>query len=530
MKKPCLVKFDSPTVGEDIEYQWHHVYEAQNHGEVTVQTAFLVTQTLDSKGAEPTTTLNASYDTVQGNSQMDADADAMENTEGTHLDPPVKKQMASEWNGDYFQRVPLKSLGLRIQLGHPLRSTCYNQKPAGGDDFVVINTNGVHGVTLDFCGCEQAQTHYKQLLRSRWFPVTTTEPRTAVTFAVLKAFHLLSLESKVSAYEYYNSIARLTDNTGVVESWDHYPTFLRMAHEFRHLKQLKQAGRGHDPKGVDATKEGECAIKCPACPHPGINLPLGWERKNPEQGWIYALFIAIDANFHLKWKAVLSDDSDPSLNCGWAYFIEDQSYKAYLVDRVNIAQEKSTCVGYNAINMADSKSSRGLAVTGVGTVDCARHDMKLPNGMGDLQKGERYVNMDYLVFSAMAHFALAMYNFSYDIACQWHKKLWSHVSTMPEQIRMNPKSKIIWFFVPKFHLKAHVQSCQTMFSFNFSRWVGQTDSEAPERGWAIFNRVASSMKEMGPGVRCDALDDFYGDSNWKKCVGFVRESYVTQAD
>jgi hypothetical protein len=39
--------------------------------------------------------------------------------------------------------------------------------------------------------------------------------------------------------------------------------------------------------------------------------------------------------------------------------------------------------------MADTKASHGLAATGVGTVDCARHEMKLPNGVGDLQKGEK---------------------------------------------------------------------------------------------------------------------------------------------
>lgn len=41
--------------------------------------------------------------------------------------------------------------------------------------------------------------------------------------------------------------------------------------------------------------------------------------------------------------------------------------------------------------MADTKKSRGLAATGVGTVDCARHNMKLRNAVGDLQKGEKYV-------------------------------------------------------------------------------------------------------------------------------------------
>jgi hypothetical protein len=45
---------------------------------------------------------------------------------------------------------------------------------------------------------------------------------------------------------------------------------------WRHLKMLKRAGRGHDPGGAAATKEGELAVECPACPHPGLNLPIGW--------------------------------------------------------------------------------------------------------------------------------------------------------------------------------------------------------------------------------------------------------------
>jgi hypothetical protein len=40
---------------------------------------------------------------------------------------------------------------------------------------------------------------------------------------------------------------------------------------------VKRAGRGHDPAGVDATQPGQCAVECPACPHPGRNLPEGWE-------------------------------------------------------------------------------------------------------------------------------------------------------------------------------------------------------------------------------------------------------------
>lgn len=43
------------------------------------------------------------------------------------------------------------------------------------------------------------------------------EPCMAATFAVLKAFHLLSLESKASTYEFYYSLVHLTDNSGLKE-------------------------------------------------------------------------------------------------------------------------------------------------------------------------------------------------------------------------------------------------------------------------------------------------------------------------
>jgi hypothetical protein len=40
---------------------------------------------------------------------------------------------------------------------------------------------------------------------------------------------------------------------------------------------FKRAGRGHEPGGIDATSKGELTVECPACPHPGRNLPDGWE-------------------------------------------------------------------------------------------------------------------------------------------------------------------------------------------------------------------------------------------------------------
>jgi hypothetical protein len=87
--------------------------------------------------------------------------------------------------------------------------------------------------------------------------------------------------------------------------------------------------------------------------------------------------------------------------------------------------------------------------------------------------------------------------------------------------------KHVIYLVPKFHLPAHVAACRTRFSFNFTKGVGRTDGEAPERGWAEVNPLAASTKEMGPGSRRDTLDAHFGDYNWRKVVG-MGESYFFQ--
>ncbi|KAG8214695.1 hypothetical protein J3R82DRAFT_9779 [Butyriboletus roseoflavus] len=169
---------------------------------------------------------------------------------------------------------------------------------------------------------------------------------------------------------------------------------------------LKRAGQEHNPTGVDNTKEGACTDKA---------------QKNKE--WFYTLFVTINANFHLKWKINSKDELDPSLNRGWSYFVEELSYKLYLRDQSN-SSRGYICSGHNAINGADTKSTVGLAAMGTRIVCCAHHEMKFAGSVGDLQKGERYVNMDYLFFSALRNMPVKHINVSYDIICQWECHLW----------------------------------------------------------------------------------------------------------
>ncbi|KAJ6613762.1 hypothetical protein B0H10DRAFT_2222001 [Mycena sp. CBHHK59/15] len=346
------------------------------------------------------------------------------------------------------------------------------------DDFVVVDSHKIHEVAVDFCNCASVQPHDIQLLRARWYPATGKSPRSAATFRLLHRFHLMSLESKCSSYEFYHSIARETDNTGTVPVRDRYDEFMRMGREWRHLKMLKRSGRGHDPSGVKGTKSGECALLCPACPQPGKNLPENWKDVLNDRRFLYALFLALDANFRMRRKKVSSEEKDPSLGDGWSFFCQITAYMEYLKKYWHQSQERSTCVAHDAVDKPD-KESRGTASSGIATVDCARHNMKRPNAVGDLQLGEHYLNMDYMFFMSLAGSEI-------------------------EELYFKEGKKFVVFLIPKFHLPAHIEACNILFSFNLTRFVGMTDAE------------------MGPGSRRDLINDSFNDWNHKKIIAFGR--------
>ena len=106
--------------------------------------------------------------------------------------------------------------------------------------------------------------------------------------------------------------------------------------------------------------------------------------------WLYSLFVGIDANFRLKRVNISNDERDPGLNHGYAYVVENAAFKKYLHEFGDIIlDDKSTCNNHDAIKSASVRGGKGIAASGLGTAECARHDMKRPMAVGDLQKGER---------------------------------------------------------------------------------------------------------------------------------------------
>jgi hypothetical protein len=110
--------------------------------------------------------------------------------------------------------VTLHELGIRFQLGHASGESCIASTEARGN-FTVIHTNGIHTINADFCGCSQRVDKQIQLLEVGWWPTTCLEPRTAVTFDVLKQFHLLNLHGSLAALEYYRTLEDLTNGDGL---------------------------------------------------------------------------------------------------------------------------------------------------------------------------------------------------------------------------------------------------------------------------------------------------------------------------
>ncbi|KAK0490084.1 hypothetical protein EDD18DRAFT_1465849 [Armillaria luteobubalina] len=416
------------------------------------------------------------------------------------------------WTGEFYQKITLRSLGQVIQLGHAHSNPCVSPC-AATRKLDVIDIDGIHTIDVRFCDCHRAQPHYVQLLHQRWFPASVEIPRTAITFQALRHYQMLSFMSKISAYEYYHSLARLVDNTGTESSPDKLQIFLRVVREWRHIRLLKRSGRGNDPTGVKGTKPGECAVLCPACPQPGINMV---DTREGEKAYLDRLFIAVDANFRLKHNNVSSDEQDPGLNAGYAYFVENQAFKNYLQKYSDLLpEETNTCNNHNAIKLAQLRG-KGTAVSGVGAVVCARHDMRRPLSVVDLQKGEAYLNMDYAVLSTLQCNTPQQLVISYDIACQWTVNLWNRIAIYGPGMAPPQCPENVIGLVPKFHLPAHIFQCQQNFSFNWTPHVGRTDGKAPERGWTRSNLVASSTKEMTAGSRRDTLDDHWGDHNWRK--------------
>ncbi|KAJ7702934.1 hypothetical protein B0H16DRAFT_1347222 [Mycena metata] len=428
-----------------------------------------------------------------------------------------------EWTGRFFVRRALVDLGLVVQLGHPPGFAC-RAPLRGSKDFCVIDVTGVHNVAVSYCLCDSKLQKRQQLMRVCWWPATARDPQTCATFGVVRLFQMLNCLGKVSAHDFLRSLELLSNNDGLSRPPQRRRAFRHIVRQYRTTLMLKRAGRGHAVSGITGTAQGELALCCRACPQPGRNLPAGWNNINwaemPEDlRYKYFLFLAQDCNFRLINRNVSSEAKDPIMGDGWGYFVNHAEYAKYLRDHVS-EEEISTCSGFQAMFLANRKRVKGLRTTGVGGVTCARHNMWRPNGIGDLQLGERQCNMDFILFSALLNTIIFYLILSYDIACQYSKNFWSRMEGLPAGMQLVIERVRVWFKIPNFHLPPHKPPCHSPYSFHYMWGAGRTHGETVEQNWEFTNGAAASTKMMGLGTRAATLEDLFGFHNWRRQVAW----------
>ncbi|KAK0501996.1 hypothetical protein EDD18DRAFT_1100491 [Armillaria luteobubalina] len=192
------------------------------------------------------------------------------------------------------------------------------------------NSNYFDKVPLHELSLRYQVGHLAGELQASWlFPVTDTEPHTTVTTAALEQFQMLTFMGKISAYE---------------------------------------AGIGNELGGWKAAKPGSCAVECLACPCPGVNIPEHVDPGGPN-AWENTLYIGMDVNFRLERFNVLSEDKEPGLSKGLAYFVDTKMFRKHLKDfDKRIIQPPSSCSNHEATK-GDKGScirTRDLAASGVG--------------------------------------------------------------------------------------------------------------------------------------------------------------------
>jgi hypothetical protein len=121
-----------------------------------------------------------------------------------------------EWQDGFFHPRTPRDLGLTYQLGHFSGEECeFGRLNLPVKGFTVLHNNGIHVVDINFCGCPEAPRLADQLLDIGWYPATTKDPSTAATVSLLRHFHKLNLQARVTAYDFYNALLLLTNAAGL---------------------------------------------------------------------------------------------------------------------------------------------------------------------------------------------------------------------------------------------------------------------------------------------------------------------------
>ncbi|KAJ3505872.1 hypothetical protein NMY22_g17430 [Coprinellus aureogranulatus] len=294
--------------------------------------------------------------------------------------------------------------GSSFKSGHPQRpgpthttepspdEDCSKPKQAYNDDFVVIDTTGIHEVGLDSCACGKApMVQSVQLLRYRLYPSTNKSPVLPPHSASSSSFPFCPPSRKARTINFTTLLP--------IE-----PTMSKMGYP------RSQAG-------------------------------LTTKRGSTDHGWAVGALVSL-----MELETSPIERAEAWQHLEWLRQIE------------------------------------------VGLSSGVR------NGVGDLQKGKRYLSVNYILCASVATCLVAYLVISYDIACQC-SRISDTLGYHPGGDRALSTVEDVAYPITKSHLPAHMDYCHRTYFHNFTE---------------------NSTTEMDPGSRRDTLNDHFSDDNYKK--------------
>ncbi|GBE89741.1 hypothetical protein SCP_1700660 [Sparassis crispa] len=245
---------------------------------------------------------------------------------GHHHDP---FHWIDVWNGEFFDKVDLLTLGYRLCLGHYGACCPYVVDHVSPSKLVVTHTNGVHEVRTHWCHCPGAPGRVFQMLHAGLFPVTLDHLESAFTVPLLKEWHMHALMLKKGAYDYIYALRRLSNNSAPQTVKNRYREFNIISRIWHHLTMMKCAGNFHglvlpnrDPQSL--------TVPCFTCPWPGMNMPRDWKDTPASLAYIHACELGGDGNHGLQKKRKHDDPNDISLGLGQGYFVHPDKMTQYM--------------------------------------------------------------------------------------------------------------------------------------------------------------------------------------------------------
>ncbi|KAF7288259.1 Glycosyltransferase family 2 protein [Mycena chlorophos] len=133
---------------------------------------------------------------------------------------------------------------------------------------------------------------------------------------------------------------------------------------------------------------------------------------------------------------------------------------------------------------ANTKFSRGYAATGVVMGVCACHELVQPTGVADLQAGERFANINWILAAILRHISIRLNKIIFMLPPLMRLGL---------VLELNVFLKQFVFVVPKLHVLGHTALCQLLYLLNFVLGGGQTDREGIERPWGWIGGIAAGQ-------------------------------------